>query len=140
MLEIVASGEVLGALIEGVDLSRPLDHPTFVAIVRALGTHGVISFPGQELDAVSLKRFSERFGTLEVNVAGGFQEPGCPEVMTLSNMVEDGRPVGLADAGQDWHTDMSYSTTIAYANVLHGIRIPRRDGRPLGDTLCASRT
>jgi taurine dioxygenase len=54
--------------------------------------------------------------------------------MVLSNIVEDGRPIGLADAGQGWHTDMSYSRTIAFANVLYGVKIPRRDGRALGAT------
>jgi taurine dioxygenase len=54
--------------------------------------------------------------------------------MILSNVVENGRPVGFADAGQGWHTDMSYSRTIAFANVLYGIRIPLRGGRPLGAT------
>jgi alpha-ketoglutarate-dependent taurine dioxygenase len=38
------------------------------------------------------------------------------------------------DAGQEWHTDMSYSSIIAFANVLYGIRIPHRGGRPLGTT------
>ena len=28
--------------------------------------------------------------------------------MILSNIIENGKPIGLADAGQDWHTDMSY--------------------------------
>src|SRR5439155_1254626 len=59
---------------------------------------------------------------------------GIPEVMILSNIVENGKPIGLADAGQDWHTDMSYSSTIALANVLYGIKIPRRGGKPLGAT------
>ena len=54
--------------------------------------------------------------------------------MILSNIVENGKPIGLADAGQDWHTDMSYSKTIAFANVLYGIKIPHRDGKPLGNT------
>ena len=54
--------------------------------------------------------------------------------MVLSNMVEDGRPLGLADAGQGWHTDMSYSRVIAFANVLYAIRVPKRDGKPLGAT------
>src|SRR5262249_29005036 len=52
----------------------------------------------------------------------------------LSNISADGKPIGLADAGQGWHTDMSYSTEIALANVLYAIRVPMRDGRPLGDT------
>ena len=57
--------------------------------------------------------------------------------MILSNIVEDGKPIGLADAGQDWHTDMSFSRTIAFVNVLHALQVPRRNGRALGDTLFA---
>jgi taurine dioxygenase len=134
MGEIKPSGKILGATVEGLDLAQPLDAAHFGLIVRALADHGVLCFPRQRLDAAALKRFSARFGTLEVNVAGTFQEPGIPEVMILSNIVENGRPIGMADAGQDWHTDMSYSRTIAFANVLHGIRIPRRHGQALGNT------
>ena len=35
----------------------------------------------ESIDATALKRFSGRFGGLEVNVANTFQEPGHPEVM-----------------------------------------------------------
>ncbi|UEM24489.1 TauD/TfdA family dioxygenase (plasmid) [Skermanella mucosa] len=134
MTKIIPSGQTLGASIEGIDLSQPIGSGDFDLVLDALGKHGVVCFPGQNLDAVSLKQFSARFGSLEVNVANSFQEPGHPEVMILSNIVEDGKPIGIADAGQDWHTDMSYSDTIAFANVLYGIKIPRRDGRPLGCT------
>ncbi len=58
--------------------------------------------------------------------------------MILSNIVENGKPIGLADAGQGWHTDMSYSRTIAFANVLYGIKIPQRGGKPLGATQFAN--
>jgi taurine dioxygenase len=57
-----------------------------------------------------------------------------PEVGILSNVVEDGRPIGLADAGQDWHTDMSYNPTIGFLNVLFAVKVPRRAGRVLGAT------
>ena len=67
-------------------------------------------------------------------MANMYQEPGIPEVMILSNKKVDGKPLGLADAGQDWHTDMSYSKMIAFTNVLYGIEIPHRDGKPLGNT------
>jgi taurine dioxygenase len=79
-------------------------------------------------------RFGRRFGELEINVANQFHEGSFPEVMVLSNMSADGKPIGLGDAGQGWHTDMSYSKEIALANVLYAIRVPMRDGRPLGDT------
>jgi taurine dioxygenase len=58
--------------------------------------------------------------------------------MILSNIVRDGKPMGLDDAGQDWHTDMSFSKMIAFVNVLYALKIPHRDRRPLGATLFAN--
>jgi taurine dioxygenase len=134
MLKIIPSGQALGATIEDLDLAQPLTDEQRGAIERALGERGVIRFPRQQLTGRQLADFSARFGSLEINVAGAYQEPGIPEVMILSNIVENGKPIGFADAGQGWHTDMSYSRTIAFANVLYGIRIPMRDGRALGAT------
>jgi taurine dioxygenase len=51
--------------------------------------------------------------------------------------VENGKPIGLADAGQDWHTDMSYNSLIGFINVLWAIKVPRRNGKALGNTLFA---
>ena len=133
-MEVVNTRETLGATIEGLDLAKPLSQEEFDAVLRTLGERGVVRFPRQQLSSRQLADFSERFGKLEINVANAYQEPGIPEVMTLSNIVENGKPIGLADAGQDWHTDMSYSRMIAFANVLYGIKIPRRGGKPLGAT------
>jgi len=133
-MEVVESGYSLGARVEGLDLSRPLPPATFRAVEQLLGRHGVLSFPRQTLTPAQLKAYAQQFGTLEVNVANNYQEPGLPEVMILSNKLHDGKPIGLADAGQDWHTDMSYSNMIAFANILYGIEIPFRDGEPLGST------
>src|SRR6266540_1936852 len=138
MLEVIPTGRVLGATVNGIDLARPLRDEDFSVILGALGRYSVLCFPRQHLDAAALKAFAGRFGALEINVSGAFQDPTHPEVMTLSNIKENGKPIGLADAGQDWHTDMSYSTTIAFANVLHAIKVPRRNGKPLGGTEFAS--
>ncbi len=138
MVEIVPTGKVLGAKVLGADLSQPLNERDFGLILGALGRHGVICIPGQRLEAASLKDFAGRFGELEINVAGQYQDPLHPEVMILSNIKENGKPIGLADAGQDWHTDMSYSATIAFANVLYAIKVPRRNGKALGSTEFAS--
>ena len=134
-MQAIPSGRVLGATIEGLDLSRALTESEVESVIQALGRYGVLRFPRQHLTARQQKDFAARFGELEINVASGaYQEPGIPEVMILSNIVRDGTPIGLADAGQDWHTDMSYSKTIAFANVLYALEVPRRDGKVLGDT------
>ena len=133
-MKATGTGKTLGATVEGFDLSRPMKGDELEFVMKSLGQYGVLRFPDQELTGAQLKKFSSQLGDLEINVAGGFQEPGHPEVMILSNIVENGKPIGLSDAGQDWHTDMSYSRQIAFANVLYGIKIPMRDGKPLGNT------
>ena len=52
----------------------------------------------------------------------------------LTNAVVDGKLAASADAGQTWHTDMSYNRIAGRATVLHAHVIPMRDGAPLGDT------
>ncbi len=133
MTTIEPTGEILGATVRGLDLGRPLGDEDFAAILQALGRHGVLRFPDQHLDAAALRDFSRRFGSIQAMLSG-YHEPGMPEVGILSNVIENGRAIGLADAGQDWHTDMSYNSTIGFVNVLYAVRVPRRDGRVLGAT------
>ncbi len=140
-ITIIPSGESLGATLDCVDL-RELSGNTIDAIVSALGTYGVLRFPRQTLSPLQLKAFSAQLGALEINVIGAFQEPGHPEIMILSNIVENGQAIGLGDAGQSWHADMSYSKVFAFANVLHALKVPQRNGVTLGATefcdMCAA--
>ena len=135
-MRIIPNNAGLGARIEGVDLAAALSADDYRTVLRALGQYGVLCFPDQELNATQLSAYASRFGELEVNVANLFHAPGHPEIMILSNMRDaTGKPAGLNDAGQGWHTDMSYSREIALANVLHAKAVPvGPDGRPLGDT------
>ena len=134
-MRVVPSGGVLGARIEACDLRQPLAAGEVAAIRQALADHAVLCFPGQSLAPAELAAFGARFGALEINVAStNYQVPDHPQVMVLSNVLVNGAPVGLADAGQGWHTDLSYSREIALATVLHAKEVPVRDGCALGNT------
>jgi taurine dioxygenase len=137
-MKIESTGQILGATVRAVDLSEPLSHADFATILRALGAHGVLHFPGQKLEARQLQDFSQRFGGIQATLSGRHHEPGMPDVGILSNIIENGEPIGITDAGQDWHTDMSYNETIGFLNVLYAVEVPRRDGRVLGATLFAN--
>jgi taurine dioxygenase len=137
MPTIRPTGGALGASVTDLDLAQPMSDADFAAILRALGRYGVLCFPGQLLDPAALRDFSARFGSIQTSVTGRFQDPRVPEVGILSNIVENGQPIGLADAGQDWHTDMSYRETMGFVNVLNAHKVPRRDGRALGSTVFA---
>ena len=134
MTAIEPTGQVLGATVSGIDLSRAVSDRDFATILLALGRHGVLRFPTQRLEAVALRDFSRRFGRIQATLTGRHHEPGMPEVGILSNILENGEPIGITDAGQDWHTDMSYNETIGFLNVLYAVQVPRRDGQVLGAT------
>lgn len=133
MVTVIPTGETLGATIEGIDLSQPLSDFDFRHVIMTLGQYGVLRFPGQTLESEDLKAFSERFGDIQGSLSKR-QSSEPPGVGILSNVKENGTYIGAPDAGQDWHTDMSYRDVMGFVNVLYGIRIPRRDGRVLGGT------
>jgi taurine dioxygenase len=125
----------LCATVRGIDLTQDIVESDFGRILLGLGEYGVLRFPDQHLDPAALKRFSERFGEIQASPTRGRDGArDYPEIGILSNLKEDGKYVGSPDAGQDWHTDMTYRDVMGFVNVLYGLRIPRRDGRPLGGT------
>ena len=135
MFTCEAGNVSLGARVTGVDLARPLSDANFTALLRALGQYGVLCFPDQPIEAAALRSFSSRFGELQV-ISGnsGRTEPGMPEVSILSNVIENGRPIGIPDAGQSWHTDMTYNRVVGFVNVLVAKKVPMRNGKALGAT------
>jgi len=136
MLTIEPTGAVLGATLRGIDLAQPIPETEFGRILHALGKHGVLRFPDQVLNIGDVRRFSELFGEIQGSISKRpVSDDAQPaNVGILSNLKEDGKYIGSPDAGQDWHTDMSYRDVMGFVNVLYGIRIPRRDGKPLGGT------
>jgi taurine dioxygenase len=132
MLDIQPNNAILGATVTGVDLNQPLADADHARVVRALGQYGVLCFPGQPIEAAALRAFSARFGSLQM--ISRLADAAVPEVSILSNVVENGRYIGTPDAGQDWHTDMTYNRVAGFVNVLVAHKVPMRDGKPLGAT------
>jgi taurine dioxygenase len=135
MLTIEPINPVLGATVRGIDLAQPMGREDFGRILLALGRFGVLRFPDPQLNVGDVKRFSELFGEIQGNpIREADSSREFPQVGILSNLKKGGNYIGSPDAGQDWHTDMSYRDVMGFVNVLYGIRIPRRDGKPLGGT------
>jgi taurine dioxygenase len=134
-ITVSPSGQyTFGCRIEGIDLGKDLDARSFKRIEDALHQHLVVCVSGSPYGPEQLVRFGRWLGPLEVSVARSFHHGSVPEVTVLSNRVIDGRAEGSSDAGQMWHTDMSYNRIAGRASVLHAHQVPMREGRALGDT------
>jgi taurine dioxygenase len=130
-LQIVPTGAALGAEITGADL-RFLSEREFAQIHRAWIENLVLLFRGQKLTDDDLIGFSRRFGALDwapVQETGRRFVEGKPEIYVVSNVTENGVPIGSLGSGEAvWHTDMSYISDPPKASMLYALEIPPRGG------------
>ncbi|MDR5857227.1 TauD/TfdA family dioxygenase [Caballeronia sp. LZ062] len=124
----------LGAEVIGLDLSQPLSKADFARIHRAHLDHHVLVFREQRITPAQQVAFSKQFGPLQIHVLHQFGLAGYPEVLIVSNIIENGKPIGLGDAGHFWHSDLSYKEKPSLGSMLHAQELPSTGG----DTLFAN--
>jgi taurine dioxygenase len=121
----------VGAEIVGVDLREPLDDATFAQILDAWHKHLVILLRDQTLSEEDQVRFAERFGPPARIHTKQFMQKH-PAVMLISNIREDGKPIGaLPDGEMHFHTDQCHQEVPAKATLLYAIEIPSKGGNTL---------
>jgi taurine dioxygenase len=133
-LEIRPFAAPLGAEILHLDLSQALRREDFERIHRTHLDHHLVVFRDQRITPDQQIDFSRRFGPLQIHVLHQFQLPQYPEVLIVSNIKENGQPIGLGDAGHFWHSDLSYKAVPSLGSMLHAQELPAEGG----DTLFAN--
>jgi alpha-ketoglutarate-dependent taurine dioxygenase len=91
----------------------------------------VILLRDQELSEEDQVRFAEKFGPPAVIHTKQFVR-NHPAVMLISNIREDGKPIGaLPDGEMHFHTDQCHQERPAMASMLYAIEVPRAGGNTL---------
>jgi len=118
----------LGAEVADIDLSKPLPRADIDVIEAAWRERLVVVFHGQLLSDPQLIAFSRNFGELDPPGPNPYGEPfneEHPELNVISNVVEDGKPIGnLGDGEAVWHADMTYVDVPPKAAILHALEVP----------------
>jgi taurine dioxygenase len=118
----------LGAEVFGVDVSKPVPQADIDAIEAAWRDRLVVVFHGQDLSDPELIAFSRNFGELDPPGPNPYGEPFLkehPELNVISNVVQDGKPIGnLGDGEAVWHADMTYVDVPPKAAMLHALEVP----------------
>ena len=130
-VEVIPTGACVGAEVKGVDL-RNLDDRAFTELRKAWLDHSVVLVRNQTLSDQDLITFSRRFGDLDwapVQETGRRFVANMPEIYIVSNVMENGEPIGSLGAGEAvWHTDMSYLELPPKASMLYAIEVPPSSG------------
>jgi taurine dioxygenase len=112
------------AEVTGIDASRPADSATIRALWAALSQHGVLVLRNQELTPAQHVAFSRQMGRLEVHIKRDFTLPDIPEVFVLSNIIENGKPIGITNFAESWHADGTQSSNPPVGALLYAVEVP----------------
>jgi taurine dioxygenase len=114
----------LGIEIRGLDIRDIARRSLFDAIKRLLVEHQLIVFKEQTLQPEDLDAFTRLFGEPDQHVLREYALEGYPDIFVISNIVENGRPLGSRVEGFGWHTDLCYFEHPAAYTILYGVEAP----------------
>src|SRR5260221_3334166 len=122
----------LGPKISELDLSKPIAPNEVRTIEDVWRERLVVVFHDQKLSDPQLIAFSKNFGELDPPGPNPYGEPFLkdhPELNVISNVVENGKPIGnLGDGEAVWHADMTYVEVPPKAAMLHSLEVPAAGG------------
>ena len=128
----VPTGGPLGADIIGFDPAAATDAEMDI-LRQALLDHLVIRLRGTAIDDVAFERFGARFGELLPSPDFTRSRPiyleNARAVTIISNVTEDGRPIGEHGDGElHWHTDLAFTDTPSALTMLLAREVPPAGG------------
>jgi len=125
-LEIAPTGQACGAVVRGVDLTKPLATDTINDIRSAWLDHQVLAFPDQEMSDEDLERFTLCFGPFGDDP---FIAPieGHQHIIAVQRAADETAPI----FAESWHTDWSFQESPPSGTCLFGISIPPTGGDTL---------
>ena len=134
-LIIENSDGAIGAAVSGVDLTGEISDADFATVQQTIDARAVVVLRDQVgLPSSHLARFARRFGTPQINVRAEANNDENPDVFWVSNVHENGKPLGSHDAGRYWHSDLCYLAKPSGVTLLHALEVPTKDGVTYGAT------
>ena len=129
-ITITPTGEACGAVITGVDLTRPLSDETVAELRAAWLKHHVLVYPEQPMSDEDLERYTLYFGPFGVDTFFGAINDDHKHIAAVQRQADETTPIFASN----WHTDWSFQLVPPAGTCLLGLKIPPQGG----DTLFAN--
>ena len=126
----------LGAEVFGVDPAAPLTEAVYGELRGAWLEHGLLLFRDVSMSPRQQINFTRWFGDLHIMPQLEFNLPDYPEIFVVSNVEEDGKPMGMRRVGMGWHTDGQSKRLPNAGSFLYALKAPPEGG----DTMFANMT
>lgn len=129
VLKVKEVAETFVAEVLGFDLGD--DHnPTVMGEIKRLWwKYQILLFRNQNIDESEEARFSSKLGPLEIHLRHEYLSPDTPEILYVSNIIQNGRQIGiLSNNDVGWHYDQIYLPKPAVGSLLYSVELPEKGG------------
>lgn len=120
-----------GVEVTGIDLGGDVDAETVAALRRLFHENQLMVIRGQDLTPQRLLWFARRFGQPQPHILAHLRHRDVPEILPLSNIFENGKPIGVYDGAAFWHQDMAFEEVPSNVTIVHALETPERGGETL---------
>jgi taurine dioxygenase len=113
-----------GAEIYDIDLRQPMDEATARAFIDVFHQNQMIVVRDQALEFEHFDTMTRQFGDQKPHFLDHLRLRGHPAILMLSNVFEEGRPLGVYEGAAFWHTDVAYQDPPNSSTVVYALEVP----------------
>lgn len=120
-----------GVEVTGIDLAGEVDVGTIAALRRMFHENQLMVIREQAITPRRFLWFSKHFGVPQPHILAHLRHREVPEILPLSNIFENGKPIGVYDGAAFWHQDMAFEEVPANVTIVHALEVPGQGGETL---------
>ncbi|MCD0453413.1 TauD/TfdA family dioxygenase [Actinocorallia sp. API 0066] len=124
MLELRPITDGIGTEVRGIDVTQDISDKDFDRIYEAWIDTTILLFRDQRMTPAQHVAFTRRFGEVYAYTRSQFNQDDHPEILVLSNIVKDGKPIGSPYSGRVWHSDGAYLERPPVGSMLYAREVP----------------
>ena len=119
-----------GIEVSGIDLNTTED-ATIPGLRRLFHENQLMVIRDQDITPERFRWFARHFGRPQPHIAAHLRHRQVPEILPLSNIFVDGKPIGIFDGAAFWHQDMAYEDVPSNATIVHALEVPDTGGETM---------
>ena len=120
-----------GAEVTGIDLAGEVGPGVLEELRRLFHERQLMVIRDQEITPRQFLRVARAFGAPQLHILEHLRHREVPEILPLSNIFEDGKPIGVYDGAAFWHQDMAFEEVPSNVTIVHALEVPDEGGETL---------
>ena len=120
-----------GVEVTDLDLSGDIGADQIAALRLLFHDSQLMVIRGQDITPERFLWFARHFGQPQPHILAHLRHRDVPDILPLSNIFVDDKPIGVYDGAAFWHQDMAFEEVPSNVTIVHALEVPDIGGETL---------